>query len=494
MFAIYYVMKKIIHTCLLTAVAFLLTALASCDSQSPTDDTPGLAHPLDRHLTKTYREDLPGLLKRKYIRVLAPVNRTNYYFSGPEAFGFEYALLKEYEKHLNKSNGRGELDVTVDFIPVARDHLLSGLIEGRGDIAAAGLTITKEREELVSFTDPYLEGVCEVLVSHRDEQKLESLDDLSGREVFVRESSSYFESLEMLNKSFKKEGMDPVEIILADETLETEDILEMVNAGAFPHTIADDHIARIWAGMLPDIVIQDKVALRKNARIAWVLRKGSPKLQKSLNTFLKNYKKGTLLGNVYFNRYFKGTTWITRPRLTDENKKLARVFRKYGEMYGFDWALLMAQGYQESGLDQGRKSPAGAEGIMQIKPSTAADQNVGINDISTVDRNIQAATKYMAFLRDRYFSDEGIKERDRVRFTLAAYNAGPASIRRMRARTEKMGLDQNKWFRNVEIAALRHISREPVRYVSNINKYYIQLRYAFSALKEREAEKDKLVD
>jgi membrane-bound lytic murein transglycosylase MltF len=130
---------------------------------------------------------------------------------------------------------------------------------------------------------------------------------------------------------------------------------------------------------------------------------------------------------------------------------------------------------------------------MQIKPSTAADPNVGINDISTVEKNIHAATKYMAFLRDRYFSDEGIKERDRVRLTLAAYNAGPANIRRMRQKTEEMGLDKNRWFRNVEVAALRHISREPVRYVSNINKYYIQLRHSFNALKERKAEKEKLV-
>lgn len=483
------------HAWFVIAIFCVLPAITSCDSSAPPPEAPSkLAHPLDKHLRDSYTEDLPGLVERRYIRVLAPVNRTNYYFSGPEIFGFEYSLLKEYEKFLNKSTRRGELDVTVDFIPVARDQLLSGLIEGKGDIAAAGLTITPERMELASFTDPYLEGVKEVLVSHRGEPLLETADDLSGRRVFVRESSSYFESLKKLNKALKKKGKKPVEVIPADETLETEDILEMVNAGAFPYTIADDHIARIWAGMLPDIVIQDKVALRENARIAWVVRKESPLLRESLNRFLKNYRKGTLLGNVYFNRYFKGTRWITRPRLTEEHRELARVFRKYGEMYGFDWALLMAQGYQESGLDQSRKSSAGAVGIMQIKPSTAADPNVGINDISTVEKNIHAATKYMAFLRDRYFSNDGITERDRVRLTLAAYNAGPASIRRMRAKTEEMGLDPDRWFRNVEIAALRNISREPVRYVSNINKYYIQLRHAFITLKQREEQKDRLIN
>ncbi len=481
-------MKQGVHLRFIIAIACALLAISACDRPSPKpQEASKFAHPLDEHLKNTYTDDLPGLKDRRYIRVLAPLNRTNFYFSGPEAFGFEYALLKEYEKCLNKSTKRRELDVIVDFIPVVRDQLLSGLVEGRGDIAAGGLTITRERKELVSFTNPYMEGVKEVLVSHKDEPRLETTDEMSGRQVYVRKSSSYFESLNKLNLRLKKSGIKPVKIILADETLETEDILEMVNAGAFPYTIADDHIANIWAKVLPNIVIQDKVVLRKNARIAWAVRKDSTLLKKSLNTCLKKYSQGTLLGNVYFNRYFKGIDWITKVRLTKEHRELAKIYKKYADIYGFDWVLLMSQGYQESGLDNSRKSSAGAVGIMQIKPSTAADPNVGIDDISTVEANIHAATKYMAFLRDRYFSGDSISERDRVRLTLAAYNAGPAAIGRTRTAAKKMGLDQNKWFRNVEIAVLKNISREPVRYVSNINMYYIQLRYAFKVTDQREA-------
>ena len=483
------------HTRLIIAIACALLTVSACDRSGPEPQEPSkFAHPLDEHLKITYTDDLPGLTDRRYIRVLAPVNRTNFYFSGPETFGFEYSLLKEYEGCLNKSTKRKELDIIVDFIPATRDQLLNGLVEGKGDIAAAGLTITKERKELISFTDPYIEGVKEVLVSHSDEPRLKTVDDLSGRSVFVRKSSSYFDSLSKLNQRMKRSGIKPVKIIPADETLETEDILEMVNAGAFPYTIADDHIAKIWANLLPDIVVQDKVVLRKDARIAWAVRKDSTLLRESLNKCLKEYRQGTLLGNVYFNRFFKGTKWITRVRLTKEHRELAKLFRKYAETYGFDWVLLMAQGYQESGLDHSRKSHAGAEGIMQIKPSTAADPNVGINDISSVEANIHAATKYMAFLRNRYFSDDSISERDRVRLTLAAYNAGPAAIRRMRTKAQESGLDPDKWFRNVEIAVLKNISREPVRYVSNINMYYIQLLYAFKAIDQREELKHKLTN
>jgi membrane-bound lytic murein transglycosylase MltF len=479
-------MKHGKHLRFIIAIACTLLVISACDRPKPQEPSK-FTHPLNEHLRNTYTDDLPGLKDRKYIRVLAPLNRTNFYFSGPETFGYEYALLKEYEKCLNKSTKRKELDIVVDFIPVARDQLLSGLVEGKGDIAAAGLTITQERKKLVSFTNPYMKGVKEVLVSHKDEPRLKTEGDMSGRQVFVRKSSSYFESLNKLNLRLKNSGIKPVKIILADETLETEDILEMVNAGAFPYTIADDHIANIWAKVLPNIVIQDNIELRKNARIAWAVRKDSTLLNKSLNTCLKKYSQGTLLGNVYFNRFFKGTKWITKVSLTKEHRKLAGIFKKYADMYGFDWVLLMSQGYQESGLDNSRKSSAGAVGIMQIKPSTAADPNVGINDISSVEANIHAATKYMAFLRNRYFSDDSISERDRVRLTLAAYNAGPAAIARMRTATKKMGLDQNKWFRNVEIATLKNISREPVRYVSNINMYYIQLRYAFKVTDQRDA-------
>jgi membrane-bound lytic murein transglycosylase MltF len=149
------------------------------------------------------------------------------------------------------------------------------------------------------------------------------------------------------------------------------------------------------------------------------------------------------------------------------------VFQKYAEKYGFDWRLIMAVAFQESGLDPDKKSNRGAVGLMQIKPSTAADPNVGIPDISSVDGNVHAATKYLDFLRDRYFSDEDIRPRDQVRLSLADYNAGPAKIQKAMQKAREMNLNPDKWFRNVELAVLRMVGQETVRYVSSINKYYV---------------------
>ena len=433
-------------------------------------------NPLAAHLSDKYMDDLNALLEKRYIRVLTTFNRTNFFLSEGGVFGHEYSLLKEYEKFLNKGAKKGELRIVFEFIPVSRDRLISGLIEGYGDIAAAGLTITPTRLKEVDFTDPYLTGIDEVIITHKRGPKIRVPEDLSGRKVFVRESSNYHESLVSLNRRLLGLGKRPVEIIKADEDLETEDILEMVHAGAIEITLSDSHIAGIWSKILKNLRVQREVQLRSGTQIAWMVRKNNPELKASLNRFLKKHRKGTLLGNIYFNRYYKNNPWIKNPLHADEERKLKQckpLFKKYATQYGFDdWMLIMAVAYQESGLNNTKKSSAGAVGIMQMRPETAKDRNVGIDNVHVLENNIHAGVKYLAFLRDRYYKDAEIRPRDQLRLTIASYNAGPAKIRRARTLAKEMGLDSNRWFRHVELATLSLVGQETVRYVSNINKYY----------------------
>jgi membrane-bound lytic murein transglycosylase MltF len=456
---------------------------------------PDKHNPLAAHFKKQYTDDLDGLLKRRYIRVLTTFNRTNFFIAGGKQYGFEYSLLKDYEKFLNKKIKRRDLKVVVDFIPVSRDKLLPLLVEGYGDIAAAGLTITPERLKKVNFTDPYLKGVDEIIVIHKSVKGLKTLYDLSGRIVYIRESSSYYENLQELNRRFKQKGLRPVRIQKANEELETEDILEMVNSGAVKITVSDSHIATIWSKIFHDIILRTDLKIKENQKIAWMVRKNNPLLRNSLNRFLKTHKKGTLLGNIYFNRYYKNTKWIKNPLSKSERAKLEKykkLFKKYAQAYGFDWMLVMALAYQESGLDNNKKSHTGAVGVMQILPRTAADKRINIRDVHKVENNIHAGVKYLAFLRDRYFNEKQLRERDRVRFVLAAYNAGPTKIKRARALARKMGLNPDKWFRNVEMAVLKIVGQETVQYVSNINKYYLLFRAAFQWEKVRQEKKKRL--
>ena len=440
----------------------------------PEPEIPAL--PLNAHMAQAYQDDLPGLLEKNYIRVLTTLNRTNFFISEGHLVGYEYSLLKDYETYLNKKPRNNNLKIVLEFIPVARDELLPKLVDGYGDIAAAGLTVTDERKQKVDFTKPYLLNVKEIVVSNKRNVQLQNLNDLCGKKVYVRKSSSYYESLTQWNKKLTKEQKPPVNIIILSEELETESILEMVDSGAIDITVADSHIANVWSKVLKNLEIHENMVLRKGSKIAWMVRKNNPELKSSLNAFLKTHKKGTLLGNIYFNRYFEQIDKLKNPSELDEWKKVKQyktVMQKYGEKYDVDWLLILAQAFQESGLDQSRKSNAGAVGIMQVLPSTAKDKKIGIENIEELDNNVHAGVKYLAFLRDRYFNSSEIRTRDQIRLALAAYNAGPAKIQRARNLAKKMGLDENQWFRNVELAVLRIVGQETVRYVSNINKYYV---------------------
>jgi membrane-bound lytic murein transglycosylase MltF len=449
-------------------------------------------HPLSVHHSYRYKDDLNGLKKRRHIRVLTPLNKTNFFLLKGKIHGFEYEQLKGYEKFLNKGIKKKELGIVLEFIPTSRNELLPKLVDGYGDIAAAGLTITDQRRRLADFTRPYLSGVNEVVVTHKGAAKLFKIEDLAGLRIFVRKSSSYYESLLALNKKLKESGRPAVRIIAADENLETEDILELVNTGAIDLTVCDSHIANIWAGVHSNLVVYDNLKLRTGGQIAWMIRKKSPQLLGSLNAYIKNNKKGTLLGNIYFKRYYMENKWIKKP-MDFENApnflKLKRLFQKYAKQYGFDWLLIAALAYQESGMNNKKKNKSGAVGIMQVLPSTGKDKNIRISKVHLLENNIHAGVKYLAFLRNRYFSDPQIQPRNQVRFALAAYNAGPAKISRTRTRTREMGLDPNRWFRNVEMAALKTIGQETVRYVSNINKYYIIYQQASEHIEARQKEK-----
>ena len=459
-----------------------MVATGWCDQDAPT-------HPLDAHLDTVDTDDLPDIMEKRYLRVLTTMNRTNFFLAGPKVHGFEYALLKEYEKHLNQRLKRPELKMVLEFIPVSRDRLLKDLVDGYGDIAAAGLTITDERSRQVAFTRPYLSNIAELLVTYKTVPVPASASDLSGKKVFVRKSSSYYESLMSLNRKLKEQGKRPVKIIEADENLETEDILEMINSGAIKRTVCDSHLAHIWEKVLHNITVHDEIKVREGAKIAWAVRQDNPQLLADLNVFLKTHRKGTLLGNIYFNRYYEENDWIINPMGGDAVEKIKRyrpLFEKYAAAYDFDWQLILAMAFQESGLNHKKKSKAGAVGVMQIKPSTAADRQVGIGNVFSEENNIHAAVKYLAFLRNRYFSDPGIRPRDQVRFALAAYNAGPAKIRNARKQAKQMNLNPDQWFRNVEMAVLRKVGQETVRYVSNINKYYVIYKNALAVTEAKE--------
>ena len=436
-------------------------------------------------IDKQWTGDFDGMVKRRMIRVLVVHNKMMFFFDKATIRGVTLEGFREFEKYINKKLKTGTRKTKVIFLPVPRDHLLPWLVEGRGDVAAANLTITEKRRELIDFSDPLLKNVNEIVVTGPAAPTVNTIESLSGKEIHVRPSSSYHEHLKRLNGTFEKQGKPQVKIVPASEYLEDSDLLEMINAGLIPMTVVDEHKANFWAQIFEKITLHPEISINTGGKIAWAFRQNSPKLKQALNEFVKNHKKGTLLGNILFKRYLVNNKWARNSLEPKELKKFedtVALFQKYSDKYDFDYLMVGALAYQESKLDNSRRSPAGAVGIMQLLPSTAADKNVGIPDIENLENNIHAGVKYLRFLRDRYFSDPAIDTLNQNLLTFAAYNAGPAKIGRLRKETEQKGLDPNVWFGNVEVLVAKRIGRETVQYVSNIYKYYVA--YSLTRIKQ----------
>ncbi|WP_246665018.1 transporter substrate-binding domain-containing protein [Neorhizobium sp. P12A] len=455
----------------------LVISVCSAPPAVAANDKPAL---IEKHVI-----DLDEMLQRRIVRVLVPYSKTIYFIDKGRQFGTAVDFGLALEKYLNKDRPKQIDHVHVVFVPTPRDKLLSRLNEGFGDIVMANLTITDERLKEVDFTDPLYENAEEVLVAAPNSPMVSSLDNLEGKHVAVRASSSYYEHLLAHNQSLAASGKPQIGIDLMDENLEDEDLMEMVNAELLPFTIVDAYKADIWSHIFTRIKVRHDVVLASEGKIAWAVRKSSPKLKAELNSFVATHKVGTTFGNILRRTFYQQDKIVKRayaPADVARFQHLVEIFRKYGTSYSFDYLMLMAQGYQESQLDQSKRSPRGAVGIMQMLPATARDKVIGIKGIDKdPERNVEAGAKYLRYLIDTYIDDEGLQPKDRQLFAFAAYNAGPGNLRKFREKASALGLDPNVWFGNVENGAAAIVGRETVQYVSNIYKYYV----AYSLLSKR---------
>ena len=472
----------------------ILASVDTSTDQAETADAPASSSGtgsggLKRFGVMPHFGDLDTMVERRAIRVLTVYGPGRYFLEdGPRGTVQEYA--DKLQKVVNEAFKTGLLTVQVAVIPVARDQLFPALQGGYGDIVMAGTTVTDNRQAAVDFTNPVSKPLKEVLITGPSAPRLGSLSDLSGKTVYVRLSSSYAESVHELSQKLVDQGQAPIRIEAVDESLEDEDLIEMVDTGLLPWAVVDDYKPQMWREIFTRVTVRDDLVLREGARLAWAIRPDSPQLKAFLNTFLKDNREGTLFGNIIRNRYIRDFDWTENAVGAEElgrYRKLSALFRKYGTDYGMDPTLLAAQGFQESRLDQSVRSHVGAVGVMQLLPSTAEDKNVAIPNIDELEPNIEAGAKYMAFLKERYFSGPELDEINGSLLALASYNAGPGRIRRLRREAGERGYDPNLWFDNVEVIVAEQVGRETVQYVSNIFKYYLTYRWINTADAERAA-------
>jgi membrane-bound lytic murein transglycosylase MltF len=436
---------------------------------------------------KPWTGDFDRMVERRMIRVLVPYSRTLYFNDKGRERGLTAELVRDFEQYINRKLKTGKRPITVYLIPTTRDKLLPKLVDGLGDIAAGNLTVTDERLREVDFvvqTDR--KPVAEVVVSGAKGPAVDSVDDLAGQTVHVREASSYYESLVTLNTRLRSEGKPETNIRLVPDALEDEDMMEMANAGLIDVLIVDDWKAKLWAQILPKLKVNDKVFVREGGHVGWAIHKDRPKLAQIIRDFDAEYARKQGLYEHRLKRAMQQVKQLKDPSQSADWKRFEQtvgLFRRYGERYGFDPLMLAAQGYQESQLNQNAKSQVGAIGVMQIMPATGAELKVG--DIHITEPNIHAGAKYMDILMTKYFADANFSEGNRPLFAFAAYNAGPGNIARMRTEATKRGLDPDKWFNNVEVVVADRIGIETTTYVRNIYKYYVTYKLTLEAQETR---------
>jgi membrane-bound lytic murein transglycosylase MltF len=447
--------------------------------------------------TKHRTGDFDAMLERRAVRFYVPYSRSLYFLDKGRERGISADLIREFERWVNRKHAAtlGKRPLTVFVVVATRDKMLADLTEGHADVAVGNIKVLDELLKSVDFVAPD-ENIAsvELLVTGPASPAIASLDELSGKTVHVREYSSYYLSLTALNKRFKEAGKPEAKLVAVPNALEDEDMLEMLNAGLLEAIVVDDWKARMWAQVLPKVKIHEDIQLRPKTRMGWAIRKESPKLAAELTEFHAYYAKQQGGIPKLQRQYMGRIKALKSATAADDQRRLRELleyFGKYGKQYRFDPLMLAAQGYQESTLDQGAKSPVGAIGVMQVMPATGKE--LGVGDIQQVEPNIHAGTKYMDQLMTRYFKDAKFDEQNRTLFAFASYNAGPGNISKMRKEADKRGLDPDQWFNNVEIVTAEKIGIETTTYVRNIFKYYVayklvtEAQATAAALKEQAA-------
>lgn len=425
--------------------------------------------------------DLDHMVKRRNIRALLILSPIAFFYDEGQPKGVMYEALQEFQKFANQKLKTGKQQVTVTFLPMRIDQLESALSQGLGDMIAYGVVVTPDREKRVAFSTPIQTDVNQIIVTAASFGPVTTLANLGGRAVYANPLTTYYQNLQKTNEELRKNGKQPIVIKAADENLTDDDLVQMVNAGLIPATVTTKERAYLWSQVLGHIQPHPELVIASGAQLAFVMRKNNPQLKQLVDQFVESHAVGTSFGNTLLRRYLQNTKWVTNSTSAEEMKKfqlLVALFQKYAGEYGFDYLMLAAQGYQESLLDQGKRNPSGAVGIMQVIPKNAAASPINIPNVGTADDNIHAGAKMMRNIQETYFNDPKINPLNKTLFVFASYNAGPSRIERLRKEAPTMGLDPNVWFGNVELVASKEIGQETVTYVANIYKYYVAYKLA----------------
>lgn len=416
-----------------------LTWLVLLTTLVGTPDRRDLEPQLSRDTPERYVTDLKGVKRRGLLRVLTRNNSTGYYISRGEQRGFEYELAHKFAEAMG---------VRVTFmVPETRGELMSALLDGEGDLIAAGVTISRDRAEKVRFSKTYMRTQRVVLVRPGRRSPLRRLEDLSQVKIHLSFGSTTLQDarrIELLTGQ-------PLQLVDVGDDVEMEHVIRRVLRGQYEATIADDVL--VGLERVSGLRTGSSMNVGAPSGKAWAFHPGSLALVKAANRFFAQEKR---LLRVLKGRYFRPSDTAKQARIdryrTDRNGQISPydpLFRRAAKKLEIDWRLLAAVAFVESRFEPNAVSRFGAKGLMQLLPSTAA--RVGGGDLMNPAHNIMAGAKYLRRLIT-LFSDKDIEPDQQILFALAAYNAGLGHIQDARGLAKKINKSPNIWFGHVEVA------------------------------------------
>jgi membrane-bound lytic murein transglycosylase MltF len=385
------------------------------------------------------------------------------------AKGLEDWIKKQYVEGLN---GRPLL---VKLIPTAATDLFASLEEGRVDLVIGDLGLYQSSVNKGRFIVSHASKLNhEVLITGPDAFPVTNLEDLSGKIVYGGRDTNFKTTLKSVNQDLKIKGKPLVKLISPVGTLDSEDLLEMVDAGLIPFVIISDWKAKLWQPVYKHMVIHDDLFTEDIGWIGYAVRSANDDLNLALSRFVESDAYGQALESSRQQEYRAHSQGLKDPlekSAWGRFEMMRPIFDKYGSQYHLDPLFIASLGFQETLLNQNAVSKVGAIGVMQLMPATGKSLDVG--DIHLLEPNIHAGADYMNQLITKYFPDAKFAGDNRALFAIASYNIGPNNVAKARDEASKRGFDPNQWFRNVEFIATEKMGYEPMTYVRNVYKYFI---------------------
>lgn len=392
------------------------------------------------------QSNLARIKEAQVLKAVVDYNSTNYFIYRGKPMGFQYELLQLLCNDLGVS-----LEIVVSN---NLDETFEGIKNGRFDLVAKNLTVTRQRRTEVDFTVPLLH-TRQVLVQRKMTDKttdtiyIKGTQKLAGKKVYVQKNTSHYRRLLSISKEIEKE----IEII-EDTVFGVEQLVERVAKDEIDYTVCDENVAKLNQTYYPNLDVSLRISFPQN--ISWAVQRGAVEWKGYLNNWITNFKHTKKYDQLY-HKYFESPRIAQRMESDFHSiyggkiSPYDKIIKEVAKEYHWDWRLIASVIYHESRFNKDAGSWAGAFGLMQIMPTTA--EAFGITDFEDPKQNIKAGILFLNWLEER-FKVAVPDSAERLNFVLAAYNIGLGHVLDAQRLAEKYGKNPLIWNGNVDFYLL----------------------------------------